>query len=311
MEYSRQEIRRQRHLERKRRQNRLIVIVVLVIVGIIAGFLAFIFAVSGGSRRVPKVTGLTYAQAGKKVKEAKLVIKIDSQQDTSMIKNLDKLKVVKQDPGAGSSTYEGFAVVVQLEGVPLTRASGSSTKAQATAPSQPVQASSPAPAPSASLVSPIQGNPIYPFTKDASISCGHWPSGSQDYPYFGAPRDGNSRTHAAIDIYPAAGVGAPIMAIKDGTVLKIAPFYTRASGEVTYGVLVDHGDFVANYAELQPPAVKVGSVVKQGEVIGTVSGTEQLHFEQYAAGTKDWTRGWYGTRPSNLLDPTEMILKLI
>jgi murein DD-endopeptidase MepM/ murein hydrolase activator NlpD len=98
--------------------------------------------------------------------------------------------------------------------------------------------------------------------------------------------------------------------MKDGTVVKVASFYTRANGEVTYGVLIDHGNFVANYAELQSPSVAVGNAVKQGQVIGAVSGTEQLHFEMYDPGSGDWTGGWYGTRPANLRDPTQTMIDL-
>jgi murein DD-endopeptidase MepM/ murein hydrolase activator NlpD len=68
---------------------------------------------------------------------------------------------------------------------------------------------------------------------------------------------------------------------------------------------------VANYAELKPPAVTAGAAVAQGQVIGQISGTEQLHLEQYAPGTADWTRGWYGERPTNLMDPTQLILDLM
>jgi murein DD-endopeptidase MepM/ murein hydrolase activator NlpD len=53
--------------------------------------------------------------------------------------------------------------------------------------------------------------------------------------------------------------------------------------------------------------VAVGARVARNQQIGQISGTVQLHFEQYAPGTTDWTRGWYGARPSNLLDPTALM----
>ena len=160
------------------------------------------------------------------------------------------------------------------------------------------------------LLAPMDGRLKYPFVKEASINCGHWSRKSQDYPYFGAPRNHNKRSHAGIDIYPAGGVGTQVKAIKAGSVVKIAPFYIRHNGEVTYGVLVDHGDFTANYAELDRPDVTVSSRLEKGQVIARVSGTGQLHFELYVSGTTDWTKGWYGKRPDNLLDPTGMMLKL-
>jgi murein DD-endopeptidase MepM/ murein hydrolase activator NlpD len=158
------------------------------------------------------------------------------------------------------------------------------------------------------LGAPLEGKPEYPFTKNESINCGRWERNSQDFPYFGAPR-GNARKHAGVDIYPQGGAGSPVISLADGVIIKIAPFYTRANGEVTYGVLVDHADFVANYAELEKPDTTVSTVIKQGEIIGRVSGTRQLHFELYAKGTKDWLR-WYGKQPEDLMDPTEIILKL-
>ena len=175
----------------------------------------------------------------------------------------------------------------------------------------PVATSPPAPPPAPAapaLVAPMDSKPLYPYTKAESMACGHWGAGSTDYPYFGAPRE-NSRLHAGVDVYPATGVGTPVKAIKDGKVIKVGLFYTRADGEKTYGVLVDHGGFVANYAELHP-SVSAGDTVKQGAVIGTVSGTKQLHFELYTAGTTNWIN-WYGAQPANLVDPTNTMINLV
>ncbi len=157
-----------------------------------------------------------------------------------------------------------------------------------------------------SIVAPFDGALKYPFTKKEAIQCGHWRAGSQDYPYFGAPRNGNSRRHAGIDLYPVSGSGTPVRAIRDGKVVRIAPFYTRRNGEITYAVLVDHIEFVVNYAELRAPALKAGDIVKQGRTIGIVSGTRQLHFELYLPGTENW-ESWYGNQPSNLMDPTDIM----
>lgn len=160
------------------------------------------------------------------------------------------------------------------------------------------------------LCAPVDGPPLYPFTREESIACGHWPSGSTDYPYFGAPRNG-TRLHAGIDIYPPSGEGSPVAALKAGTVMKAGLFYTRYTGEETFAVLVDHGDFVANYAELRPLEswVQPGAPVERGQLIGYVSGTVQLHFEMYTPGTTSWL-SWYGPQPANLIDPTDAILRL-
>ena len=108
-------------------------------------------------------------------------------------------------------------------------------------------------------------------------------------------------------MYPHGGAGSTVRALADGTVIKVAPFYTRANGEVTYGVLVDHGDFVANYAELMKPEVEVAAGIRLGQVLGRIGGTQQLHFELYTQGTTDWSR-WRGKRPDNLLNPTDLLL---
>jgi len=273
---------------------------------------------SGKYTKVPRVEGLTFDQAKVKLKSANLSIEVDPTQDTANTKVGTK-KVGYQTPSIGSNAEKGSIVTVALLDVPSkqeeSKSSAASTPAPAPEPEpEPAPAAQPAPAPvpaaDSGLSAPLEGRPVYPFTKDASIVCGHWPAGSQDYPYFGAPRNGGARKHAGVDIYPPQGNGAPVRAIKDGTVIKIAPFYTRASGEVTYGMLIDHGDFVANYAELQKPPLSVGNRVARNQVIGAVSGTVQLHLEQYAPGTTNWSGGWYGERPSNLLDPTGMMQQL-
>ena len=150
--------------------------------------------------------------------------------------------------------------------------------------------------------------PLVPFHPGGIDRLRALAPGVVDYPYFGAERS-NSRIHAGIDVYPPAGDGASLRAIKDGTVIKVGLFYTRYTGEKTYAVLVDHGDFVANYAEVRPPALVAGSTLNMGDLVGYISGTRQLHFEMYTPGTTDWL-WWYGEQPENLLDPTQMMLKL-
>lgn len=153
------------------------------------------------------------------------------------------------------------------------------------------------------IASPFDADLKYPFTKRDSLKSKHWRSKSQDYPYFGAPRDGNCRRHAGIDVYPVTGAGTPIRAIQGGTVIAISPFYKRHNGEITYAILVDHKKYVANYAELIMPILVPGAAVKKKQIIGFLSGTEQLHFGLYKAGTTSWI-SWHGKMPANLIDPT-------
>jgi murein DD-endopeptidase MepM/ murein hydrolase activator NlpD len=159
------------------------------------------------------------------------------------------------------------------------------------------------------IASPFDSALKYPFTKRDSRKSGHWRSKSEDYPYFGAPRDGNSRRHAGIDLYPVTGAGTPIKALQDGTVIRIAQYYKRHNGEMTYALLIDHKEYVANYAELIKPTLMTGAVVMKEQIIGFLSGTEQLHFGLYKPGTTKWLK-WYGKIPQRLLDPTDMMTKV-
>ena len=151
----------------------------------------------------------------------------------------------------------------------------------------------------------------YPFTQRDSPKCGRWKSRSQDYPYFGAPRDGSARRHVGIDLYPVEGAGVPIKAIQDGTVIRSSAFYKRRSGEITYALLIDHKEYVANYAELGKPILETGAVVTKNQTIGFVSGTKHLHFELYKPGTRGWMSwSWYGAMPPTLIDPTDMMMRV-
>jgi murein DD-endopeptidase MepM/ murein hydrolase activator NlpD len=94
-------------------------------------------------------------------------------------------------------------------------------------------------------------------------------------------------------------------------VIRIAPFYKRRNGEITYALLIDHKEYVANYAELRKPTLVTGSVVKKKQTIGFLSGTKQLHFELYRPGTAAWMSwSWYGEMPPNLIDPTDMMTRV-
>lgn len=174
------------------------------------------------------------------------------------------------------------------------------------------------------LYPPVDGELLLPFDRDGSVECGNWRAGSLDYPYYGAPREGN-RNHGAIDIYTSGatatdGGGMVVRAIKSGTVIStIEFFYQRSStGEITKAVLIDHGDFVACYCEIRgapnilgsPLTIASGDTVQGGEIIGYISGTKQLHLELYQPGTTSRTN-WYGVEPPDcLVDPTEFVQAL-
>ncbi len=86
---------------------------------------------------------------------------------------------------------------------------------------------------------------------------------------FHAPRSGG-RVHSAIDI--AAPRGTPLVAISDGTITR--RHWNRLGGRTLYLTSAD-GRYDYYYAHLDEYAagIEVGTVVRRGEVIGTVGST--------------------------------------
>lgn len=105
--------------------------------------------------------------------------------------------------------------------------------------------------------------------------------------YFGAPRDGGSRAHAACDLIAPAGTA--VLAVANGTVTA-GPYYFY---EGTYALEVRHDTgFTVRYGEIRssvPAGIRVGARVTRGQVIAYVglntSGTSMLHFEMYKGTT--------------------------
>lgn len=100
--------------------------------------------------------------------------------------------------------------------------------------------------------------------------------------YFGAPRDGGARAHAACDLI--APPNTPVLAIADG-VVQAGPY---AFYEGTYALEVRHANFVVRYGEISgtvPAGIRTGAHVTRGQVIARVglntSGTSMLHLEMY------------------------------
>lgn len=144
---------------------------------------------------------------------------------------------------------------------------------------------------SANLTFPIDGKPICEFTQGTtSCSARGGSFSSNDYPYFGASRDNGNRKHGGVDLCPASGEGTSVLAIKEGTVTKLIPSFLvrNSTGENTWAIIINHGDFTGFYGEVKAnPPVKEGDKVTAGQKIGTVSGTAQLHFEKYSPGVSD------------------------
>jgi murein DD-endopeptidase MepM/ murein hydrolase activator NlpD len=125
---------------------------------------------------------------------------------------------------------------------------------------------------------------------------------------FGARRDKGKRKHAGCDLY--APVGTPIFAVADGTVKEFRAFYLG-----TYALVVDHGDFIVRYGEIQKGIAQnlaKGSKVKKGQKIGLVGklnglSISMIHFEMYSGsktGPLTDTKRPPFMRRADLVDPT-------
>ncbi len=131
--------------------------------------------------------------------------------------------------------------------------------------------------------------------------------------YFGADRD-DGRKHAGCDLM--APVGTEILAVKDGTVVKVEDGFFKGASAIG----INHGDFIVRYCETKPEfpeGIKVGSKVKQGQVIAYVGKLEgsthsMLHFEMYSGaktGSFTNTNNEPYRRRDDLMDPTETLDK--
>ena len=126
---------------------------------------------------------------------------------------------------------------------------------------------------------------------------------------FLADRQGGRRFHVGLDLF--CQEGDVVLAIADGTIVNYYHFY-----EGTFALLISHSGVVINYGEVAPDAPqefnwRIGGAITAGQRIARVGRLNMIHFETYAAGTKQnarWMRG--GPRPANLLNPTKLLLDL-
>ena len=121
---------------------------------------------------------------------------------------------------------------------------------------------------------------------------------------------GDNKYHVGLDLY--ANHLDPIIAMEDGTIVRIYDFYHDA-----YCVFVqcDSG-LVINYGEVQKSSWKEfglskGSRVRRGQAIARVGkmsgGSSMLHFETYMPPT-DQNKKYYGGDTGPILNPTYYIL---
>jgi murein DD-endopeptidase MepM/ murein hydrolase activator NlpD len=147
----------------------------------------------------------------------------------------------------------------------------------------------------------------------------------------------SDRHHCGIDVY--APVGSKVIAVESGKVIRSGIFTSPnlvPYWNTTYFVLLEHlSGFVSKYAEMGKIMVGDGEILESGQLIGFVgevinlekvtsesppyiqelkkSGNKSmLHFELYQGypiDNEEYLGGniFNGSKPSNLLDPTEYL----
>lgn len=130
--------------------------------------------------------------------------------------------------------------------------------------------------------------------------------------------------HEGIDLY--CQKGDEVIAIEDGTIVKIKPFTGTLINSPwwnnTWCILIEGKMGVFNYGEIIPEeGLKEGMAIKKGGIIGKVETVlkndkgrpmNMLHLEMYKHGTKDAILEWSlnQPKPENLLDPTKILIDL-
>lgn len=136
---------------------------------------------------------------------------------------------------------------------------------------------------------------------------------------FEAPRpvsrlDNPQRHHAGVDLF--ANPGDAVIAVEDGTIIGFYPFLRARTGEMSFAILVAHGGYVANYGEVRENSLAtrgldIGSHVRAGQEIASVSDTSMLHFETYQPGTRrNYSWRYHEQRPAAVIDPTPRLQAL-
>jgi len=124
---------------------------------------------------------------------------------------------------------------------------------------------------------PLSFVPSYSYTSGARMF------GAKRYSSIKGP---GKRKHAGVDL--VAPKNTPIYAIADGVALAYRGFYSG-----TDVLVVDHGEFIVRYGEVDRPAagIKPKSIIKKGDIIAYVgrlnSGGSMIHFEMYSGVCKD------------------------
>lgn len=114
-EQTRGEMRLNRRRTDRVRNIALIAGALVIVAALVTGLVLLV--TRGEGHGVPRVVGLTYAEARKKAGSVGLEIQVSTLQDTSDVDNLEKIKVAGQDPKPGSKLDDEVALTVRLQGL--------------------------------------------------------------------------------------------------------------------------------------------------------------------------------------------------
>jgi N-acetylmuramoyl-L-alanine amidase len=112
---SRSSLRAARNAKRRRLRNAALMAAGVLVMGGIAAVIIAVLTMNNGAPTVPRLIGMKYEDAKKKIESMGLFIEIDAMQDSST--NCSKLKVKAQDPKQGTAVDKDDTVTVHLAGL--------------------------------------------------------------------------------------------------------------------------------------------------------------------------------------------------
>lgn len=114
-ELTRASMRAERMARRRRIRNTVLLVAVVLGMGCLTAFVVMILTMHSGGLTAPKIVGMKYADAKKKVESMGLFVEIDSMQDSS--DDCSRLKVQAQDPKPGADVLKDDTITVRLAGL--------------------------------------------------------------------------------------------------------------------------------------------------------------------------------------------------
>lgn len=171
-EMTRMSLRAQKLERRGHIRNTLLLVGGILLMGCLAAGVVLILTLNSGGLKVPKIIGMKYADAKKKVESVGLFIEIDSMQDSSG--DCSKLAVTEQDPKPGAGVDVNEIVVVRLKGLHESPEFVNGDDSPGVTDAQTAPASSPAAAPAEGQPQSSTGGKV------VCIDPGHSPSSGNE-----------------------------------------------------------------------------------------------------------------------------------